>query len=141
MAIEVKIELNDVQATIDKLGAGISNRRPLMQSIAGTMLAAVQQNFEQGGRPMPWLAPKYRNGAPLMDNGILKNSITDASDNDHAIVGTNLIYAAIHNFGGQIKRKSGHITNMPKREFMILSAQDKADIFEDVQSYFQQLIK
>ena len=32
MAIEVKIELNDVQATIDKLGAGISNRRPLMQS-------------------------------------------------------------------------------------------------------------
>jgi phage virion morphogenesis protein len=143
--IEVTIEIKTVEKALAELGVGISNRTALMGTIAGTMLSAVTQNFADGGRPVPWESPKKRTGTPLTDTGMLKNSITEMSDNDSAVVGTNLIYAAIHNFGGTIKRETSKgkkvEIEMPQREFLILTEQDEADIMEDVQTYFQNLIK
>ena len=61
------------------------------------------------------------------------------ADNDTALVGTNMEYAAIHNFGGMAGRNRK--VRIPQREFMTLTNDDKQGLMDDVQTYFQNLIK
>lgn len=137
--IEIKIDnLFVVQNQIDRLGAGVDdNRFLLMKRLAGTMHHAVRQNFRQGGRPK-WLGLQYRNGKPLVDTGALRDSVNQAYDNDNAIVGTNMVYAAIHHFGGMAGRNRK--VRIPARPFLILTNEDKQDLMDDVQDYFRNLI-
>lgn len=138
--IEIKIDnLFVVQNQIERLGQGLDdNRYLLMRKLSETMRAAVNTNFRQGGRPK-WLGLKYRNGKPLVDSGRLRDSVVAYSDNDTALVGTNMVYAAIHNFGGMAGR--GRKAKIPQREFLTLTDQDKQDLMDDVQDYFANLIK
>lgn len=138
--IEIKIDnLFVVQNQIERLGQGLDdNRYLLMRKLSETMRAAVNTNFRQGGRPK-WLGLKYRNGKPLVDSGRLRDSVVAYSDNDTALVGTNMVYAAIHNFGGMAGR--GRKVNIPQREFLTLTDQDKQGLMDDVQDYFANLIK
>ena len=137
----IDIEINNAQeiaSALERLAQATAHRAPLMRSIAGTMESAVLQNFDVGGRPK-WLGLKYRQGTPLVDTENLMGSITSDYSNDMATVGTNEPYAAIHQFGGKAGR--GRKVEIPARPFLILTPQDEADILEDVQSYFQRLIK
>ncbi|EGV36384.1 phage virion morphogenesis protein [Neisseria weaveri] len=137
--IEIKIDnIFVVQNQIERLQDGVENRYRLMERLAGTMHYAVHMNFRAGGRPK-WLGLKYRNGKPLVDSGRLRDSVVAYSDNDTALVGTNMVYAAIHNFGGMAGR--GRKVNIPQREFLTLTNQDKQDLMDDVQDYFANLIK
>lgn len=137
----IDIEINNAQevtALLERLAQSTAHRAPLMRSIAGTMESAVLQNFDVGGRPK-WLGLKYRQGTPLVDTENLMGSITSDYSNDMATVGTNEPYAAIHQFGGKAGR--GRKVKIQARPFLALTPQDKADILEDVQGYFQRLIK
>lgn len=137
----IDIEINNAQeiaSALECLAQATAHRAPLMRSIAGTMESAVLQNFDVGGRPK-WLGLKYRQGTPLVDTENLMGSITSDYSNDMATVGTNEPYAAIHQFGGKAGR--GRKVEIPARPFLALTPQDKADILEDVQGYFQRLIK
>lgn len=137
--IEIKIDnIFVVQNQIERLQDGVENRYRLMERLAGTMHYAVHMNFRAGGRPK-WLGLEYRNGKPLVDSGRLRDSVVAYSDNDTALVGTNMVYAAIHNFGGMAGR--GRKVNIPQREFLTLTNQDKQDLMDDVQDYFANLIK
>lgn len=153
----IEIELTSTENVVEvlrKLNKGIKRRKPLMRAIAGTMESAVLQNFESGGRP-PWQGLKYRQGTPLVDTENLMASIDSTHDNDNAMVGTNVVYAAIHQFGGVIKPKEGkYLTfkigdkwvktkevNIPARPFLKLTPEDEEDILQDVQDYFQSIIK
>lgn len=137
----IEIEINNifvVQNQIERLGRGLDdNRYLLMRRLAGTMHKAVMTNFRQGGRPK-WLGLKYRDGKPLSDTGTLRQSIAGFYDRDTALVGTNMEYAAVHNFGGMAGRNRK--VRIPQREFMTLTNQDKQDLTEDVQDYFRSLI-
>ena len=137
--IEIQIDnLFVVQNQIERLSRGVSdNRYLLMRRLAGTMRYAVAQNFKQGGRP-EWLALKYRSGIPLNDTGAMRQSIDELSDNDTALVGTNMVYAAIHQFGGWAGRNRK--VYIPARPFLQLTNQDKQDLLDDVQDYFASLI-
>lgn len=137
--IEIQIDnLFVVQNQIERLSRGVSdNRYLLMRRLAGTMRYAVAQNFKQGGRP-EWLALKYRSGIPLNDTGALRQSIDELSDNDTALVGTNMVYAAIHQFSGWAGRNRK--VYIPARPFLQLTNQDKQDLLDDVQDYFASLI-
>ena len=137
--IEIQIDnLFVVQNQIERLSRGISdNRYLLMRRLAGTMRYAVAQNFKQGGRP-EWLALKYRSGIPLNDTGALRQSIDELSDNDTALVGTNMVYAAIHQFGGWAGRNRK--VYIPARPFLQLTNEDKQDLMDDVQDYFASLL-
>ena len=137
--IEIQIDnLFVVQNQIERLSRGVSdNRYLLMRRLAGTMRYAVAQNVKQGGRP-EWLALKYRSGIPLNDTGALRQSIDELSDNDTALVGTNMVYAAIHQFGGWAGRNRK--VYIPARPFLQLTNQDKQDLLDDVQDYFASLI-
>ncbi|HHF1624516.1 TPA: phage virion morphogenesis protein [Haemophilus influenzae] len=137
----IEIEINNAQevtALLERLAQATAHRAPLMRSIAGTMESAVTQNFEVGGRPA-WKKLKLRQGTPLVDTENLMGSITSDYSNDMATVGTNEPYAAIHQFGGKAGR--GRKVEIPARPFLALTPQDEADILEDIQDYFQRLIK
>lgn len=136
--IEIKINgLNKAIDVLTQIAQKTEHKTDLMCKIAETMQKAVQQNFEESGRPA-WLGLKYRQGKPLMYRGGLRSSINSAYDNDVAVVGTDKSYAAIHQFGGKAGR--GKKVNIPARPFLMLTPQDEEDIFTDVQTYFQSLI-
>lgn len=136
--IEVQIDnLFVVQNQLERLGDGVQNRYLLMRRLSETMHKGVRDNFRAGGRPS-WLGLKYRNGKPLNDTGALRNSFSTLSDNDTALVGTNLVYAAIHNFGGMAGRNRK--VHIPQREFLTLTNTDKQALMDDVQDYFSSLI-
>ena len=137
----IEIEINNAQEVaivLERLSQATTHRTPLMRSIAGTMESAVIQNFDVGGLPK-LLGLKYRQGTPMVDTENLMGSITSDYTNDTAIVGTNEPYAAIHQFGGKAGR--GRKTTIPARPFLKLTPEDEADIMEDIQAYFQRLIK
>ncbi|WP_140918357.1 phage virion morphogenesis protein [Limnobaculum xujianqingii] len=102
--IDIKIDSAELENQLTALVDKIQHREPLMRDIAGIMADAVEENFAQEGRPK-WLGIK-RDGKVLQDKGRLAASNTAFSDNDNAVVGTNSKYAAIHHFGGVIKKKA-----------------------------------
>ena len=136
--IEVNIEnISAALHQIERLHQGTENRYILMRRLAETMHTAVLLNFRAGGRPK-WLGLKYRNGKPLTDTGALRNSFSTLYDNDTAIAGTNMVYAAIHNFGGKAGR--GRKVTVPQREFLKLTPEDEQSLADTVQDYFRGLV-
>ena len=89
-----------------------------MAAIADLMRSETVLNFEteRGPDGTPWL-PSQRaredGGLTLTDTGHLRQSITAASDAGSAIIGTNLIYAAVHQFGGTIRPKAKKALRTP----------------------------
>ncbi|MCT8606798.1 phage virion morphogenesis protein [Glaesserella parasuis] len=130
--------IDEIIKTLKLLASKTENNASLMRNIAGTMEAAVLTNFDVGGRPR-WLGIKYRDGSPLVDTENLMSSITSDYDKDVAIVGTNEAYAAIHQFGGKAGR--GRKVDIPARPFLMLTPQDEEDILQDVQDYWQSILK
>ena len=54
--IRIKIVDDQVTAALDRLDAGLTDRTPLMRSIAGDLKAGVQRNFREQRAPdgTPW---------------------------------------------------------------------------------------
>lgn len=104
--IEIKINTLELESRLNEAAAKISNTRPPMGEMARIMRNAVIENFEVGGRPA-WKA-RISGGshALLQKSGRLRDSIKDSNNSNHAIVSTNVEYAAIHHFGGQTSPSS-----------------------------------
>lgn len=104
---------------IELLKQKLANKSKLMIAIAGTMRVAVLKNFETEGSRIgkPWQRLSHQTikqrekkgywpGKILQRRGQLKRSIVSSYGEDYAQVSTNLIYAAIQNYGGVIHRSS-----------------------------------
>lgn len=131
--------------------AAAADFTPAMRTIADAMHANAQQYFEteRGPDGKPW-KPSRRaadeGGRTLYDRGDLQQSLTASHDARSAILGTNLPYAAIHQFGGKITAKTAkglrfmvgkgdaeHLVivqsvTLPARPFLGFSAEDKVEI-------------
>lgn len=156
--INVNIDATQLKTAFTRLVDRCQNRQPLMRNIAGIMHSGVQDNFSAGGRPR-WLGVK-RGGTPLTLSGNLKNSIHPFNTNDMAGVGTNVKYAAIHNFGGQtrphvirpkykkalafngrvVKKVNHPGSKIPARKFMVLTPAEIGEIQRTVNRYLQNSI-
>lgn len=89
--------------------------KPILNIIAQDMVKEAQLNFRnsQGPNAEKWkplstlTISMRRKGSskPLVDTGTLRRSIRGIATGTQAIVGTNLKYAAIHQFGGTIRPK------------------------------------
>lgn len=104
--ISVKIDDREVAEALRRLERQGGDLRPVMREIAGDMLDDVQENFARQGRPLRWKTSKRarkQGGQTLRDTNRLYRSIMARSDATSAMVGTNVRYAAIHHFGGEIK--------------------------------------
>ena len=110
-SIGIKFNVTDFERSLGELINKLEHREPLMRELAAAMGDAVEENFKNQGRPawMGWspaYAKKRAGGQILQLSGRLAASIVSESDNDSASVGSNVAYAAIHQFGGEIKRKA-----------------------------------
>ena len=89
--------------------AGI-DQTPAMRAIAQELAYQTERNFAAGGRPTwtPLKNPTERRkgGSILQDTGALAASVTTDFGEKQATIGSNLVYAAIHQFGGKIKREA-----------------------------------
>lgn len=108
--IKVQVNIGEIQKRLNYFRLQLRDTRPLMREVADIMLDSTMENFKQGGRPK-WLesqAAKDRSGQTLINKGAhggLLGSIHKAYGRNYSMVGTNKVYAAIHHFGGLIRRK------------------------------------
>lgn len=115
MSVKVEVEVvgsAEVQAILQRMVDQSRDLKPLMTSIARTLAAETEANFAAQGRPK-WAGLEDSTkasrqakgkwpGLMLQVSGRLAKSITMASSSDTAEVGSNVVYAAIHQFGGEI---------------------------------------
>ena len=123
MATDVRVELRDsgVQAALDRLRQTLPEQgdmSPAMRSVARAMLTGTQLRFRSTRGPdgTPWPASRRaatEGGQTLSMSGDLRRSITAAHSSTTAMVGTNKVYAAIHQFGGVIRAKNGPFLAIP----------------------------
>lgn len=143
--IEIKIDDSEFRKAMEELIRKGATLRPLMRNIAGIMHNAVEDNFAQEGRPR-WspLSAKtvqsrakrgYWPGKILQMRGQLAASISSRHTENTAEVGTNLVYAGIHQFGGKAGR--GRKVDIPARPFLKLTEQDIEDIKQAVIDYLK----
>lgn len=109
MSFSVRILKDELTPAAVSLKAGLSNLRPVLEAVGLEMVSITQQSFfDESQRAAPW-APKW-GGAPsnLVESGTLRRSIRIVNiGGTTVIVGTDRIYAAIHQFGGIIRAKDG----------------------------------
>ena len=127
ITIAVKIEDSQVRTMLSGIQERAGNLTPAMQIIGQIVRNSVLKNFMEGGRPK-WRPSKraMQGGKTLVDTARLQNSITAKAFSDRAEVGTNVIYAAIHQFGGKAGR--GHKVTIPARPFLMVQPEDWTEI-------------
>jgi len=96
----VEIHSEELRRHLEKVADRIGNKA-LLAAAGSIVRESVRTNFAAGGRPTKWKAIKARDGQPLRDTGRLQNSITSQVSGDAVYVGTNVKYAAVHQFGAK----------------------------------------
>ena len=142
--IEIKIDNQKVEKALLEIAQKTSNLRPLMKNIAGIMADSTEENFKEEGRPK-WkdLSEKTKTvrrktghypGQILQVSGQLAMSITTQYDNESAVIGSNKVYAAIHQLGGPAGKNKK--TTIPARPYLRLTENNYHDILEVIEKYF-----
>ena len=142
--IEINIDNKEILKALKKLSEKTQNLRPVMKNIASIMIDSVEENFAQQGRPkwkdLAEVTKKQRKkegkwpGMILQKSqGGLAQSISSEYGDDYAIVGTNKVYAAIHQFGGDAGRKKK--VKIPARPYLTLGDDAVDEIRNVVEDY------
>lgn len=97
--ITITVDDAQIRQTLEQIARRGADLRPALSAIGALVRESVRANFAQGGRPVPWKAIKNRKGQPLRDTGRLMNSLTRKVTQNEVLVGTNVVYAAVHHFG------------------------------------------
>lgn len=159
MSVEFRLETTGAQA-IERALAGLVMRfddiELLMAGIGVYLEGTTGERFEHGEAPdgskwKPSLRAQQTGEKTLVESGDLKTFITSQADSKSVAVGTNVIYAGIHQFGGTIRAKTaaglrfslpGGLgfrrvmeVEMPARPFLGLSAEDETEIIAQVEDY------
>jgi phage virion morphogenesis protein len=156
-ALTVHVQLQG----IDTIEAALARLNPfqaehLLEGLARLIRESVRERLLAGG-PAPdgsaW-APNLENRRPVLHrSGALARSIDYTVQGMQAIVGSGLIYAAIHQFGGTIVPKSAdrlafRIGNrqvfarkvtMPARPYIGISADDRAELVQAAVAHLRSL--
>ena len=144
--IEIKIDNKEVLTRLHELASRGENLRPLMKNIAGIMATATEDNFKDEGRPDKWIdlsetTKKQRQkigkypGQILQVSGQLASSVSTAYDDNSAVIGSNLAYAAIHQLGGQTGKNKK--TTIPARPYLKLTDDNIEEIFEEINNFLE----
>jgi len=147
----VRMDLLGSEAALGALGAAaarLESPRPLYDVIGTALVVSTQHRFETEQDPEgnPWAASlraTLEGGRTLTDTARLVGSLTHEASDEGLAVGTNVIYAAIHQLGGVIKAKTPeglrfrgaggdwvrkNEVTIPARPFLGLDADDEAEI-------------
>jgi phage virion morphogenesis protein len=114
VTITIEVDNGNVARRLQALAGRLADARLMFREIAGILEHETEENFEAQGRPH-WVPlakstvrarTKRNKGSSvlkiLQDRGILAGSISSEYGQDYAQIGSNVAYAAIHQFGGTI---------------------------------------
>lgn len=134
--IEIQIDNKEVENKLLELAQKGENLRPLMKNIAGIFAYSTEENFKNEGRPkwqdLAESTKKQRQkkrkwpGQILQVEGQLASSISTHYDENCAVIGSNLDYAAIHQLGGQTGHNKAVL--IPARPYLQLTDDDFEEI-------------
>ena len=153
MSAGITIDLSELVALDGRLEAAYArskNLSPLMDAIGMAMETSTEERFDNEASPdgLPWkksIRAREEGGKTLTDSARLRGSITHAASADQVEIGSNLIYAGIHQVGGRITAKSGHLkfalpgglgfvsvkgVNIPARPYLGIGGDDEQTIVE-----------
>lgn len=111
LSIKLDLSTEALAAALAKMAAADTDALPVMQQIGSFMETETLLRFEReagpDGRKWPQsLRAKHSGGQTLTDTARLRQSIVSEATPTSAAVGTNLVYAAIHQLGGTISRQA-----------------------------------
>lgn len=90
---------------------------------------SIHMNFDVGGRPKKWKKRKQNQPWPILKRtSKLKFGHHIYTVPDGVIISNNVIYAAVHNYGGKKRR-------IPKRKFLLLQENDKKLIRDKIKRH------
>ncbi len=143
----IYIKANDkaVLELIDKVADKAKYPKKLMRKVAQIMAFHTDENFETEGENAhedweEWSDP-YKiwrkkhgrgDGKLLVLEHEMREGISRKTTEDTAMIISDKDYAAIHNFGGDIKRGGETVGEMPKRTFMKWTDELKQEILDEV---------
>lgn len=168
-SVRVTVNVTPVMQKLGSLSQKLDGLRPLLEDVKGRLLLSTQQNFTASGRPKAWMplaasTIANRRGTShriLRDTGRLQNSITSRIENRSVIVGSNVVYARIHQEGGTIRvpevrprnarvlrfvvngqivytrRARAHTVRIPARPYLLLQESDKTYIRNAIERHLK----
>jgi phage gpG-like protein len=144
----MKIDVVDTATPILNAIAGrVRDLTPLMTLMKNHMMVSIRQNFDVGGRPIPWaplkneeVGPKgsrskrYRRvqsrprmGGPLVMSGNLRDSIGGTPEADDLVLyarpDTDPIKAWVHQYGTENAGRNHNVT-IPARPYLVWQEDD-----------------
>lgn len=152
-----ELKLEGSEAALRKLGAAaerLEYATPLFDLVGAMLVTSTRDRFERETDPegTPWpssIRVQLEGGKTLFDSGHLANSFSHEPSNSGVEVGTNVLYAAIQQFGGVIRPVSADALHfsiggrdvfvkevtIPRRAFLGLEAADEEAIEEIAGDY------
>lgn len=151
--IELKLEHNKALKVFTDLAAAGADLSPVMREIAGMLADASEQAFANESDPNTGEAwkplteshkarrqEKGYTGPILQMTGSLAASIQSDWGRDFAQVGSNKIYAAIHQHGGTSDMRSANAA-IPGRPFLGAGDDDREEIMEVLTRHLSDVIR
>lgn len=163
LSISVEVLDATVRRAFASLEQMMGDTTPVMRAVGTGLVSSTHQRFASQTDPegARWIAlnPAYasgkRNSRILTESGRLRSSINARASNDRVEIGTNVIYAAVHQFGATIRpvnapklafRIGGSLiraseVTLPARPFLGISSQDEAMIADVVFGFIERYSK
>ncbi len=145
----IEVDDSKLKEILKKLDTRVRNLQPAFEEIGELLVTSIVKNFEVGGRysrsgdwrggsnkwqPLSLVTlEKKRGKGILLESNNLLNSINWQADSGGVEVGTNRIYAAIHQFGGKAGR--GKKVKIPARPYLVVQGEDLSQINEVLGDY------
>lgn len=120
-----------------------ADTEPLMEEIGEYVLSQTLLNFAQektpdGERWKPSRRAERDGGKTLQDRGHLRDSYAYEASRRKVDIGSNMIYAAIHHFGGKAGR--GKKATIDPRPALGITDTDRAEIGAQVLDFYRRLV-
>ncbi len=159
ITIESKPAIDAVARIIAAAGNSGAVLKNIGEQLRESAIERIKNEVTPEGTPFAPLNPLYaqtKRGPGILrgQSGSLAQIVYQLAGDDEVEVGSNMVYAAIHQFGGTIKPKNGaalvfsmggrtiHAKSVavPARPFLGISKQDEAEILAIVEDFFAEAL-
>ena len=146
--VRIRVEADTISPALARLRALAGDLTPVLDEIGDQLVDNVLERFRRGVGPDGQAWPvsqraEEEGGQTLVDSGRLRESIVSEAGPSSVTVGTNVLYARIHQLGGTIRPKTADrlrfrladgqfvavdSVTLPARPYLGIGAEDASDI-------------
>jgi len=141
--IDIDIDDRPVRQALRRLETAGTDLSPALKDIGEALLLSTEERFDNqvdpDGRPWKPLRPRYRKRKKhpkiLTETTNLRGRIVWQLVPGGVEIGTDVVYAAIHQLGGQAGRKLA--AEIPARPYLGFSAEDQNSMLEIMRAHLE----